>query len=343
MKRHHSLYSQIYDLDNLEAAWRKTRLGKRYDNEVLTFGYDPLGNLIELHNELVWKTYRIGRYREFIVREPKERLIQSLPLRDRIVQQALHQVIEPIFDTGFIYDSYACRKGKGTHKAMKRLKYFLCAARRKWGSDTPIHYLHCDIRKYFPHIDHDILYELVCRKIKDKDTLRLIRAIIDSSTCNPGLPIGSLFSQLSANIYMNVVDQFVKHDLRERFYLRYMDNFIVIHLDKKHLQDVKREIEGVLNNRLRLELNPKVTIIGRAGQGIDFVGYRVYADRVKVRRDGIKRMKRRLKSMQAMYRKGIMTLPDITKRIHSWLGHCSHADASGMVSSVLKRAVFVKG
>ncbi len=341
MKRYHHLYSKICDIDNLEAAYKYVRLGKRYDKDVLRFGYNIMGNIIRLFNELTWKNYRIGQYREFIIKDPKERLIQYLPLRDRVVQQALHQVIEPIFDRGFIDDSYACRKGKGTHRAMKRLQYFLNAARQKWGSE--IYYLHCDIRKYFPHIDHNILYGLVCRKIKCADTLKLIRAIIDSSTSDPGLPIGSLFSQLSANVYLNVLDQFVKHDLRERYYLRYMDNFIIVHHDKKHLQRVKDEIQGLLNNRLRLEFNPKGTRIDKVARGIEFVGYRVYADRVKIKKANIKRMKKRLRAMRVMYREGRASIWNISQRIRSWLGHCCHADAKGITKSVLSGAVFTRG
>lgn len=340
MKRHNNLYSNICSMDNLEEAWRCIRLGKRYDKEVLRFGYDALDGIIRLQNELIWKTYRVGRYREFIINDPKERLIQYLPLRDRIVQQALHQVVEPIFDKGFIDDSYACRKGKGTHRAMKRLQHYLNAARGKWGPE--VYYLHCDIRKYFPHVDHDVLYGLICRKIKCPDTLRLMRATIDSSPSYPGLPIGSLFSQLSANIYLNVLDQFVKHDLRERFYLRYMDNFIIVHHDKKHLQHVKEEIRGLLDNRLHLELNPKGTMINKAGNGIDFVGYRVYADQVKIRKASVKRMKKRLKIMQAMYQKRTASIGEITQRIRSWLGHCCHANARTIVQNVLASAVFTR-
>lgn len=342
MKRYNHLYSKICDVDNLEAAWRRVRLGKRYDKEVLRFGYDTLGNIIYLYNELIWKRYKIGQYREFIIKDPKERLIQYLPLRDRVVQQALHQVIEPIFDNGFIFDNYACRKGKGTHRAMKRLQYFLNAARQKWRS-REIYYLHCDIRKYFPHIDHAILYSLICRKIKCPDTLSLMRAIIDSSTSDPGIPIGSLFSQLSANIYLNALDQFVKHDLRERFYLRYMDNFIIVHHDKKHLQVVKDEIENLLTSQLRLTFNTKGTRIDKAVGGIEFVGYRVYADRVKIKKASIKRMKKRLRVMQVMYRDGRTSLWDITQRIQSWLGHCCHADTKAIRKTVLEGAVFTRG
>ena len=341
MKRHHHLFSKICDIDNLEAAYKYVRLGKRYDKEVLNFGYHTLENIIRLHNELTWGTYRIGQYREFVIKDPKERFIQYLPLRDRIVQQALYQVIDPIFDKRFIDDSFACRKRKGTHRAADRLQYFLNAARQKWpGKD--IYYLHCDIHKYFPHIDHDVLYGLYARKIKCPETLRLVRAFIDSSPADPGLPIGALSSQGGANIYLDAVDQFVKHTLRERFYLRYMDNFIVVHHDKKHLKAVKDEIEGVLQNRLRLEFNQKDTRIDKVKGGIEFVGYIVFHDHTKIKRASVNRMKKRLRTMQAMYREGRATLWNITQRIRSWLGHCVHADTRAIVEKVLNDVVFVR-
>jgi retron-type reverse transcriptase len=339
MKRHGNLYNQISDIDNIENAYRRTRIGKRYDAEAMRFHYNAYDHIISIYNDLAWRRYNVGRYREFVIKDPKERLIQYLPLRDRIVQQALHQIIEPIYDRGFIDDSYACRKGMGTHRAMRRLQYFVRAAEQRW-PDGEIYYLHCDVHKYFLHIDHDVLYDLMARKIKCLDTLRLIRSIIDSSTSSPGLPIGSLFSQLSANVYLDVVDQFVKHTLRERFYLRYMDNFIIIHHDKRHLLLVKNEIEDVLVNRLRLTFNPTMTRIDTAKTGVEFVGYRVYADRIKIKKATTTRMKKRLREMQAMYRLGRMSLDDITKRIRSWLGHCKHASASALTRKILDGAVF---
>lgn len=341
MKRYNDLYSQIYDLDNLEEAWRYVRLGKRYDKEVLQFGYDPLGNLIDIYNDLAWCRYKVGQYREFIIKDPKERLIQFLPLRDRIVQQALHQIIEPIFNAGFIDDSYACRRHKGTHKAMHRLQHYLISARRRW-SGQDIYYLHCDIHKYFSHINHDILYSLFARKIKCSGTLHLIKTIIDSSTDSPGLPIGSLFSQLAANIYLNVVDQFVKHVLRARYYLRYMDNFVVVHNDKCHLLHIKEQIEAVIHSRLNLSYNEKMTRIDKAHGGIEFVGYRIYADQIKIKRASAERIKKHLRVMRAMYEKDIIPLNYITKRVASWLGHCKHANAVALTQKILNGVMFTK-
>lgn len=339
MKRKGSLYSLVFDMENLEAAWQKTHLGKRFDKEAMEFSHNAFENLLGIHNALVWKTYRTGRYKDFKVYEPKERLIQYLPLKDRVVQQALHQVIEPIFDKSFIFDSYACRTGKGTHKAMRRLQQFIRSAASDHGDD--IYYFSGDISKYFPNIDHDVLFGLVKKKIKCHNTLNLIKLLIDSSPLDPGLPIGALFSQLSANIYLNALDQFVKHTLRESFYLRYMDNFIVVHYDKAHLNWVYREIETFLNNVLRLKLNPK-SAIGHIKGGVDFVGYRVYRERVKIRRDSFERMQKRLRVMKQMLKAGKITHQDIKNRIASWLGHIKHADAFTLAQKVLGGAVFVR-
>lgn len=339
MKRKGNLYSQVLDLENLEAAWQKTHLGKRFDKEAMEFSHNAFENLLGIHNALVWKSYRTGNYKDFKVYEPKERLIQYLPLRDRVVQQALHQVIEPIFDKSFIFDSYACRTGKGTHKAMRRLQHFIRSAVNEHGEG--IYYFSGDISKYFPNIDHDVLFGLVNKKIKCPETLNLIKLLVDSSPLNPGLPIGALFSQLSANIYLNALDQFVKHTLRESFYLRYMDNFIVVHHDKAHLNEVYREIESFLNNVLRLKLNPKSTI-GHIKGGVDFVGYRVYRERVKIRRDSFERMQKRLRVMQQMLKVGKITHQDVKNRIASWLGHIKHADAFTLAQKLLGGAVFVR-
>ncbi len=341
MKRYNNLYEKIIDIDNIEEAWRCVRKGKGDDHEAMRFGYYAFENILNIHNNLAWHRHRIGRYRSFITKEPKERHIQYLPLRDRVVQQAIHQVIAPIFDKGFIYDSYACRKEKGTHKAAYRLQYFLNAARDKWPGKT-IYCLHCDIKKYFPNINHDVLYQEYARKIKCRETLALIKSYIKNYLLSVGMPIGTLLSQLSANIYMNVVDKFVKHDLREKYYARYMDNIVIIHHDRDHLKRVKDEIEGVLNNVLHLEYNRKDTGIGKAECGVNFVGYIIFHDHIRIKKSSLKRMKKRVRIMQAMYRDGRVKLNTVTQRIRSWLGHCCHANADSLVRHILDRAVFTR-
>lgn len=176
------MFEKIYDYQNLYIAYLNARKQKRYRYEVLKFSYELEENLIQIQNELIWKTYQPGPYRPFIVYEPKKRQIVALPFKDRVVQHALNNIIEPIFDRVMIYDSYACRKGKGTHKAAKRLAYFL-------GKPEMHYYLKGDVHSYFVSINHIVLKELIQKRIEDLDTLWLINTIIDHSH-NTGLPNG---------------------------------------------------------------------------------------------------------------------------------------------------------
>ena len=340
MRRHGNLFEHIYDLENLEQAWRKVRLGKRYKSEVLSFSYNLFENLIGVQNDLIWKTYKIGNYRQFTIYDPKERIIEFLPVRDRVVLQALHSVINPIFDRGFACDSYACRKGKGTHAALYRLQHFIRLANNRWGHN--IHYLQGDIFKYFPNIDHDVLKERIRRKIKCTETLWLIDHIIESSPNKPGLPIGLLFSQLAANIYMDALDQFVKHELREKYYIRYMDDFIILGSNKADLKNVLDKIEDFLGYHLHLKLNRK-TDIQKIVHGIDFVGYRVWPDKVKIRKSSVKRQVQRLKRFKHLYSCGQISLPEIRQSIMSWVAHCKHADTYRLREKVLGGVVLKKG
>jgi len=338
MRRYGNLYDSICQYGNLESAWKYVKLGKRYNTEVLKFAYSYYANLTRIQKSLESESYVVGEYHQFKVYDPKERLIQYLPLRDKIVQQALHQVINPIFDNSFIYDSYACRKYKGTHLAVERLQSFMNRSLRNDNSE--LYYLHCDISKYFSSIDRDVLFKLVSHRIKCPKTLNLIRVIIDSSPNPVGLPIGSLFSQLAANIYLNELDQFVKHQLREKYYLRYMDNFVILNSDKDRLKFIKQVINRFVIDELRLSLNSKNSFINKGILGIDFVGYKIFPTHIKIRKSSIVRMKKRLKVMEYKYNHYQMTLHDVNQCVNSWLGHCCHANTKSIVKEVLSNAAF---
>jgi len=207
MKTYNNLFNKIYSFENLHLAYLKASRCKRYRDNVLEFSYNLEGNLLKLQKELLNQTYQHGKYREFIVKDLKKRHIKAAPFRDRVVHHALCNIIEPIFDKGFICDSYACRKDKGTHKAIKKTQIFLRSisdvkAKKALLEDT--YCLQCDISKYFASIDHKILLNLIKKKIADKKVLWLIQGILDSSYDNEpgkGIPIGNLTSQLFANIY----------------------------------------------------------------------------------------------------------------------------------------------
>lgn len=346
-KTYNNLYPEIYSFENLHAAYLRARRGKRDRIEVQRFELDLEGNLIQLQNELIWGKYRTGAYRKFIVTEPKERIVAALPFRDRVVQHAIVGVIEPIWERRFIADSYACRPGKGTHKGADRAQAMLRKVKREHGH---VFVLKADISKFFYSIDHCAIKELVRRRIACERTLSLIDNIIDS-TAAPGdlrpvgLPIGNLTSQLFANIYLHELDEFVKHGLREKLYMRYMDDFCVVHHDKDHLHRVRALIEQFLWQRLRLKTNAKTQVfpVGvRHGRAMDFLGYRIWTTHRRIRKSSISRITRTLKSLQYQYRHGKISLQRVRQSIVSWLAHASHADTHGLRVKLLERFVFMK-
>lgn len=254
-----NIYEKIYDFENLHKAWEEARKGKRYRDDVLIFNRNYEEQLINIQNHLIYETYEVGKYHTFYVYEPKKRLIMSLPFKDRIVQWAIYRQLFPLYEKTFIFDSYACRKGKGTHKAADRLQYWLRQTERK---PERYYYLKMDISKYFYRVDHDILLKILARRIKDQRLLNLLEKIINCESMNfglppgkepdevavsdrlsnKGMPIGNLTSQMFANIYLNEVDQYAKHELGLHYYIRYMDDIIILHHDKKYLAEVKDKI-----------------------------------------------------------------------------------------------------
>jgi retron-type reverse transcriptase len=338
-------------------------MSKRYRKYVLEFTYNLEHNLLELQQELISQTYKHGPYRKFIVCDSKKREIKAAPFRDRVVHHALCNLIEPIFDQSFIFDSFACRKNKGTHKAIKRLQTFLKSAnssererereRERAGSsqffsdeepfdsyccwwDVPyweniesIYCLQCDISKYFNNIDHQILLEMVKKKISDKRTIWLVKEILDSSEERPGagIPIGNLTSQLFANIYLNELDQFIKHNLRIRHYLRYMDDFLILDFDKRKLQKIKIQIQEFLDG-LRLELHPKkANVFLLADKGIGFLGYKIFVNYRLLRKDTIKRFRKRTRLYKKMLGKREITQEKFDDSLQSWLAYAEFGNS----------------
>ena len=344
MKTHNRLFEQICSFENLLNASRKAQCGKRFQDEVSRFNFHLESELYRLLDELQTQTYRPGRYHEFYIYEPKLRKISAAPYRDRVIHHALCNVIEPIFDRTFIFDSYACRKGKGTHKAVNRFTEF---------SRKNRYVLKCDIKKYFPSIDHEILKAAFRRKIRDVQTLWLMDLIVDSS--NPqehvleyfegddlltslsrkrGIPIGNLTSQFFANIYLNGFDYFVKEGLGCRHYIRYVDDFVVLADTKARLHQVKAEMEGYLS-KLRLKLHRYKCQISPVKAGTDFLGYQIFPSHRRLRKSAVTRARRRLKRLQRDYSSGKISQHDVNQSVQSWLGHVRHADTYG-----LRRAIF---
>jgi len=345
MRRHGNLYEQIYDYDNLKLAFHKASRGRRYLPAILRFHENLDENLISLQNELIWKTYKPGAYGSFTICEPKRRLIYVAPFRDRVLHHAVMNIVEPIWDSLFIADSFACRVGKGTHAGIYRTDEFLRKASRQWKD-----HVFCfkgDISAFFPSINHHVMMRIIEQKIKCRDTLWLFDQVIfstgdrsDPESCN--LPIGNLISQWGANLYLNELDRFVKHHLKVKYYVRYMDDFIILSDDKKTLHLIKDEVVDFIGSRLKLRLNPKSDIFP-VSRGIDFLGYRTWASHRLLRKSSMIRARRRFVRMRKMYREGRLSLEKVTASIQSWLGHVKHADSARAKENIIGELIFTRG
>ena len=330
-----TLVEAMADYANVQKAYNKARKCKRYRKDVLLFTKDKEDNLETVRNDILGLSYEPSEYRYFKVYEPKERQIMALPFYDRVVQHAINNVLEPIFNQRFIFHSYACRKTKGMHAASDKLQEWLYEW-RKFHPDQPLYAIKADIHHYFQSINHDVLKAEIRKVIKDAGALVLIDKIIDHNGQMPdgvGMPVGNLTSQLFANIYLNKLDQYIKHTLGAKYYMRYMDDFILLSPDKEQLRRWLADIERFLRDELKLELNPKTTILA-AKNGIDFVGYKHRATHRKVRPDSVKRIKKTIKK----YESGKITKEQLQKSIASWTGHAGHADSYNLQKKVIALA-----
>lgn len=356
MKPVKNLFEKIYDFDTLHEAYLKARKCKRYRAEVLKFTSNLEENLINIQNELIYQTYEIGRYKQFMVTDPKQRLIMALPFRDRVVQWAIYLVLNPIFTKTYIEDSYGCIQTRGSHSAIQRVQYWLKAAYRK---PNKFYYLKLDISKFYYRVDHEILLKIMGEKIADEKVIWLLEKIVncedtafglplgfninetDERLLEKGMPIGNLSSQMFANIYMNEVDQYIKRELRIYYYVRYMDDMLILSGDKKQLHEYKQLIEEFLNEKLKLHLNNK-TCIRPVSLGIEFLGYKVWNTHIKLRKSTALRMKHRLKKLKNQYANGEIELEkikEITSSFYGMLKHCNSYNLRKQISKtfVLKR------
>lgn len=329
MKSYRNLYPEICDFANVHLAYLKARKNKRYRDEVLAFSANLEESLSSICRDLQEKSYVPGPYRHFTVYEPKERKIMAAPFRDRVIHHAFCNIIDPIFERGFIFDSYACRKGKGIHAASNRTITFLRAARCEWGEN--FYCLKADVAKYFPSIRHDILLSIIGRKIACCNTLKLIEIILDSGVEENreparGIPIGNLTSQLWANVFLNELDHRLKEKYEIRYYARYMDDFFIFHPSKNYLKEILAKIKDFFQQELDLKLNQKTDIFP-ASHGINFVGYRHFFDHRTARKQTTRRIRRGLKTIIGLWRSGELRRSRLLASLISWYGYLKHADS----------------
>jgi retron-type reverse transcriptase len=320
------LYKEILDFPNIYRAYLDARKCKRYRSSILKFGCNIEENLFVIKRDLSDKTYKHGTYREFVISDSKKRNIKAAPFRDRVVHHALCNIIEPILDKGFIYDSYACRNGKGTHSAVKRLEKFIrSASADQKKNPSRIFCLKCDISKYFDSVDQEILINILRKKIGDSNVLWLVEEIIKSS--QRGIPIGNLTSQLFANVYLNELDHYVKRILKEKHYIRYMDDFLILGKDKKKLAEEREKIRFFLEDNLKLILHPKKSEIFPVDKGVDFLGYVIKGNKRYLRKSTVKRFIRKRKKYSVMHIKGKISIDAIERVNNSWKGYAKFANS----------------
>ncbi|HRZ85715.1 MAG TPA: reverse transcriptase domain-containing protein [Candidatus Paceibacterota bacterium] len=328
MKTYKSLYKDVYSKSNLILAWRKARKGKTKRNYVIEFEKDVLGNLLQLYRELKNENYLPKSLETFILRDPKTRKISKADFRDRIVHHALINIIELIFDKTFIYDSCANRKGKGNLFALKRFDLFKRKVTNNLESEAFC--LKADIKHYFEEVNHNVLINVITQRINDIKIVNLIKIILENGQKSKGIgmPLGNLTSQFFANVYLNELDYFAKHKLNVKYYIRYVDDFVILHNSKSQLEIWKEQINEFLNVELKLELHKDKSRIICLSRGIDFVGFRNYYYFRLLRKRNIKNMINKV----SLFKNSEISKEKILESFQGWQAYAKWADSYKLIN-----------
>lgn len=325
MRRHGNLWDRIISQENIQLAYSKAIKHKSKKRNVIKFNEDKENNLKKVRECLINKTFTTGNYTLKTIYEPKKRTIYVLPFApDRIVQHSLMNILSPIWDGLFINDSYACRENKGAHKGSKKTMEYVRKNR---------YVLKCDISKFYPSVDQNILFNIVQKKIKCINTLWLIEDIIYSFPGGKNVPIGNYTSQWFGNLYLNELDQYVKTDLQNRYghidYVRYCDDFCLFHNNKKILHECSELIKDFLYNNLLLKFSKcEVSPVSR---GVDFLGYRHFNNYILLRKSTAKRVRQRLIKLPDYYNRGKITAEQYRSSVSSTWGWLKHANTHNLL------------
>ena len=328
MKRAGNLYDKIYELKNIHTAYYKASKGKKNKRDVIRFSENMEVNLNEIQKQLINRNVTIGNYHYFKITDPKERTICAASFPERVIHHAIMNITEEIFENCLIDDSYACRKNKGMHKSVNKA-FKSC---RKYQ-----YYLKLDIKKYFDSIDHTILMNLLKRKIKDRDLLDLFRKIIDSyhTKDNKGIPIGNLTSQYFANFYLSFFDRYIKEELRQKNYYRYMDDFVLFFKNKEELYNLLSKIRKYLEINLDLKLKPP--IINKVDKGVTFLGCRIYKNKILLSKRSKNRFKDKFIKYENKYLRGYWNIDTLSAHINSLIAFTDMANARDLRNMIIKK------
>ncbi|MBI4017055.1 MAG: group II intron reverse transcriptase domain-containing protein [Candidatus Aenigmarchaeota archaeon] len=327
MKTHKHLWENLCTFENLEQAYEQARRGKYGNPVVVEFRKHWQLHLCTILKELRTHTYKPRPLRKFVLRDPKTRVICVSEFRDRVIHHALVNILQPVFEPLFIHDSYASRKGKGTLPALKRFDIF------KWKITSNCtrgqgFVFKADIKHYFETVDHAVLLRIIQKRVKDENIIWLIRQILDnydSGTPGKGMPLGNWTSQFFANVYLNELDQFVKHILRAKYYVRYVDDFVILHKSKKILQEYEQRINEFLQT-LKINLHPTKCKIIPLGQGISFLGFRIFYHHKLLRKRNIRKIKAKLAFLLEEYESGWADAYDVLETLHGWNAYAVHGN-----------------
>ena len=314
-------------MENLLEAWKEFLRGKKKKADVQIFERNLMQNIISLHRDLENKIYKHSAYEEFKISDPKPRVIHKALVRDRLLHHALYRYLYPFFTKTFIADSFSCRLGKGTHKAVNRFNDFYHKVSKN--NTKQVWVLKCDIRKFFDSINQGILLNLLDSYINDQGIVSLLRIIIGSfykKEIGKGLPLGNLTSQLFVNIYMNVFDQFVKHKIKAKCYIRYSDDFVILSDNKGWLEDILPKISDFLIQKLKLSLHPNKVSINTFSSGVDFLGWVNFPNHKVLRTVAKRKMFRNILAQN--YKKEV---------VQSYLGLISHGNTYKIKQNILEK------
>lgn len=342
LQKNDDLFNKIISKDNIYKAYHKSlKSNNKYSQEAMKFSLNETYNINQLIQSLKDETYEFEGYISFKVYEPKERIIDAPHFKDKIVQLAINNVLKKVYMPSFIYDSYACLDGKGTHRCVDRIQYFMRKAKWQYGGNAYI--IKIDMKKYFYSIDRSILKKLLIKKIKCQKTLRLLDKIIDSANAIDalGMPLGNTISQLCANIYLNEIDQYCKRKLSIKYYCRYLDDIVCIVSNKQEAKEILELVRIFAKEKLHLELNKNKSKIFPINQGVNTIGFKIYATHRLLRNDSKKRIKQKAKKIKKLLVENKISVVKAEQIFNSWLGHAKHGNSYNFVQKLIKNNDYI--
>lgn len=319
-----NFYEKICLYENLILAFHNSKKGKAKRRYTKRFQKYLKENLNKLQRELLNQIYKPHELKSFTLRDPKTRKISKSAYRDRVVHHALCNIIVQDFDKEFIYDSYANRIGKGTLKAIERFDKFKRIVSKNNARKCCV--LKADIKHYFKEIDHKTLISIIRRKVDDERVIWLIERILSINKKIKGMPLGNLTSQFFANLYLNELDQFVKHKLKVKYYIRYVDDFVILHESREQLEKWKTEINSFLKEKLKLELHSSKSGVLNLSSGINFLGFRIFYNYKLLRKSNLKNFERKFNRLRILFDGGVIGREKALRSLEGWLAYCSHAN-----------------